>query len=164
MTGEPGSWVNGTAILRHIIHDRLDDPALLNGVIVADGSGLSAENRITAGMMTAWLNSFHNDSQLGPVFIESLAVAGQSGTLENRMSSLKTSGAVVQAKTGYINQVSCLSGFVTMPDGRRRCFSILVNGLKPGTVPLAKKLQDQVVTAIAQDFTETVATVATDAN
>jgi len=74
------------------------------------------------------------------------------------MQSVKTMGAIVQAKTGYINQVSCLSGFITMPDGRRRSFSILVNGLKAGasgnTVSDAKRLQDQIVTAIANEMAD----------
>ncbi len=152
MTGEPGSWINGTAIVRHIVHQRLNDPELASGIVVVDGSGLSAGNRVTARAMTAWLNTFVNDEKLGPLLLESLAVGGQSGTLTKRMTSSQLHGAIVQAKTGFINQVSCLSGFVTMPDGRRRSFSILANGLKDGTVPLAKKLQDQVVAAIADDL------------
>ncbi len=152
LTGEPGSWANGAAMARHVIQKRLGGPELAPGLIIADGSGLSAQNRITAGCMTAWLNSFHNDQQLGPAFIESLAVAGYSGTLENRMAWVRNSGCTVQAKTGYISNVSCLSGYVTTPDGRRRSFSVLVNGLKSGVVSSAKKLQDQIVAAIAEDL------------
>ncbi|MCZ6837267.1 MAG: D-alanyl-D-alanine carboxypeptidase [Planctomycetota bacterium] len=59
----------------------------------------------------------------------------------------------VQAKSGYINQVSCLSGYVTMPDGRCYAFSVLANGLSgPGSVQLAKKLQERVVSVIAQEL------------
>lgn len=155
LTGEPGSWMNGAAIARHIVHERLNDPKLAGGVLVADGSGLSQDNRVTAALMTAWLRSFHLDSRLGPPFIESLAVAGESGTLQKRYSNANLHGASVQAKTGYINGVSCLSGFVTMPDGRRRTFSVLVNNLRdPATVPAAKMLQDQVVIAIAEDLAQ----------
>jgi serine-type D-Ala-D-Ala carboxypeptidase/endopeptidase (penicillin-binding protein 4) len=155
MTGEPGSWLNGSTIIRHIIHERLDDPSLASGIVIVDGSGLSQDNRITATAMTAWLNSFSNDPKLGQVLIDSLAVAGQSGTLQKRYKQADLHGALVQAKTGYIKQVSCLSGFVTMPDGRRRVFSVLVNGLKDvSCVPLAKKLQDQIVCAIAEDMAE----------
>ena len=163
MTGEPGSWTNGTAIVRHILHKRLDDQKLASGVVIADGSGLSAQNRITASAMTAWLNTFHNDSTLGPVFMASLAVGGESGTLKKRFSnSAKLHGAVVQAKTGYINQVSCLSGYVSMPDGRRRAFSVLVNDLSPATISMAKKLQDQIVTAIAEDMATAAISLGSD--
>jgi serine-type D-Ala-D-Ala carboxypeptidase/endopeptidase (penicillin-binding protein 4) len=163
VTGEPGSWINGAAVMRHIVHKRLGDPQLAAGVIVADGSGLSAQNRVTAASMTAWLNSFHNDAKLGPVFIESLAVGGESGTLKSRLSdSNKLHGAVIQAKTGYINRVSCLSGYVTMSDGRRRAFSVLVNNLPSGSVSVAKKLQDQIVAAIAEDMATSTVTLGSD--
>ena len=163
LTGEPGSWTNGTAIVRHIIHPRLNDPALVSGIVVVDGSGLSADNKVTARTLTAWLDSLVNDPKLGSIFVDSLAVAGQSGTLNKRMNSASMRGVIVQAKTGYINQVSCLSGFVTTPDGRRRSFSVLVNNLKDGgTVSLAKKLQDQIVTAIAEDMAETAVTLGSD--
>ena len=138
--------------MRHIIHERLGDSELAGAVVVADGSGLSQDNRITAAMMTAWLASFANDSRLGPLLIDSLAIAGESGTLKKRYSKVNLYGATVQAKTGYINRVSCLSGFVTMPDGRRRTFSVLVNGLKADCISQAKQLQDQVVAAIAEDM------------
>jgi serine-type D-Ala-D-Ala carboxypeptidase/endopeptidase (penicillin-binding protein 4) len=152
LTGERGSFINGGAILRHIVHQRLRDPALASGLIVADGSGLSRDNRITAALMTAWLASFHNDPELGPTFIESLAVGSESGTLRKRYQSMDLSGAVVQAKTGYINGVSCLSGYVTGADGHRRTFSVLVNGFPAGGVGEAKKVQDQIVRAIARDL------------
>ncbi|HWB20209.1 MAG TPA: D-alanyl-D-alanine carboxypeptidase/D-alanyl-D-alanine-endopeptidase [Phycisphaerales bacterium] len=154
-TGEPGSWLNGSAIIRHVLLERLDDPALLAGVNIADGSGLSRENRITARMMTAWLKSFHDDQVIGPAFINSLAVGGESGTLESRFSGAQLGDAKVQAKTGYINQVSCLSGYVTMPDGRQQVFSVLVNNLKEGgTVRMAKNLQEKIVQAIIDNMSE----------
>jgi D-alanyl-D-alanine carboxypeptidase/D-alanyl-D-alanine-endopeptidase (penicillin-binding protein 4) len=152
LTGEPGSWVNGAAILRHIIHERLDDPALSSNVVITDGSGLASTDRVGASTMTAWLNSFHNDEKLAQMFVDSLAVGGKTGTLDNRFRSADLRGAIVQAKSGYINGVSCLSGYVTAPDGRRRSFSILMNSVRE--VSQAKKVQEQIVTAIAQDLAE----------
>lgn len=152
LTGEPGSWVNGAAIMRHIIHQRLGDAALSANVIITDGSGLASTNRVAAATMTAWLNSFANDERLAQVFIDSLAVGGQSGTLDKRFKSSDLRGAVVQAKSGFINGVSCLSGFVTAPDGRRRSFSILMNGVKD--VRQAKTVQEQIVSAIAEDLAQ----------
>lgn len=154
MTGEAGSFANGGAIMRHIVHERVGDSALAGTLVVADGSGLSRDNRISAGLMTAWLDSFHNDPVLGPVFLESMAVGAESGTLRKRYQALDLRGAMVQAKTGYINGVSCLSGFVTGEDGHRCSFSILVNGFPAGGVAAAKKVQDQIVAAIAKDLAE----------
>jgi D-alanyl-D-alanine carboxypeptidase/D-alanyl-D-alanine-endopeptidase (penicillin-binding protein 4) len=152
VTGEPGSWSNGAALVRHVMHDRLDRPALLEGVVVSDGSGLSRENRCSAAAMTAWLVSFHHDSDLGPVFGESLPTAGREGTLRQRFQGTDLAGMQVQGKSGYINGVSCLSGYVTAPGGPRRAFSVLVNGLRPADVRAAKELQERIVGLVARDM------------
>jgi len=153
MTRQPGSWMNGAAIVRHAVHERLEGSAVVNGLVVTDGSGMSRDNRVTAEILTAWLNTFHNDDRLGPIFIESLANPGDEGTLEKRFRSAHLQGATVQAKSGYINHVSCLSGFVTAADGRRFSFSVLGNDLKnPGEIAKAKRLQEQVVVAIAKEL------------
>lgn len=152
-TGQPGSWSNGGAIIRLVVHERLSNRILSSRVVVADGSGLSRENRVAPAAMTAWLNSFHNDETLGQVFIDSLAHAGVSGTLAKRFKNIDLHGGHVQAKTGFINGVSCLSGYVTMPDGRRRCFSIMVNDMPAHrTVYPAKRMQEKIVAAIAKDM------------
>ncbi|TVQ54043.1 MAG: D-alanyl-D-alanine carboxypeptidase/D-alanyl-D-alanine-endopeptidase, partial [Phycisphaerales bacterium] len=153
MTGQSGTWTNGSAVLRHAILDRLGTPSLVAGVVVADGSGLSRDNRVAPHTLTAWLNSFHNDSQLSDIFIASLAEPGGPGTLRNRFRNTNLYSAKVQAKSGYIREVSCLSGFVTMPDGRRRAFSIMVNDLSNATrVRRARQLQEEVVALIARDM------------
>lgn len=151
--GQPGSFANGAAAIRLAMSERLNDPAITTPIIIADGSGMSRENRITASFMTRWLNSFARDPEVSDMFLASLAVGGSSGTLSSRFDSRSLHGATVHAKTGYINAVSCLSGYVTMPDGRRRTFSILTNDLTaPGMVGVAKRLQEAVVEAIARDM------------
>ncbi len=158
VASEPGSWVNGTAVVRHVAHERLDNPNLAIRLVVRDGSGLSRENRIAAGTLTAWLNTFHDDPQLGELFIASLALGGESGTVAKRFRSVDLHGTTVQAKSGYIRHVSCLSGYVTAPDQRRRSFSILVNGLREaGSVARAKALQERILSAIAWDMTTATA-------
>ena len=153
LTNEPGNWVNGRSIVRHVVHARLGDPNIAARLIVADGSGLSRENHVAAGTVTAWLNSFHNDPKLAEIFTESLAEAGVSGTMKKRFKQVNLHGARVQAKSGYIRHVSCLSGFVTARDGRCRSFSILANDLtEPGSVGRIKALQESIVAAIALDL------------
>lgn len=154
LTNEPGSWSDGAAIVRHVYTQRVTDSNLATMLVVADGSGLSRDNRIAASSMTAWLDTFHDDGTLGKLFIESLARAGESGTLTNRFEGIDLHGTTVQAKSGYISFVSCLSGYVTAPDGRRRSFSILVNDLRqPGSVGKAKRMQEELISAIAWDLT-----------
>jgi D-alanyl-D-alanine carboxypeptidase/D-alanyl-D-alanine-endopeptidase (penicillin-binding protein 4) len=162
LTGEPGSWTNGCAMVRHIVHQRLNSPPLLATLTVADGSGLSRENRVSPGLLTTWLYSFHQDERLGATFIGSLAVAGESGTLRKRFQSVNQYGMTVQAKSGYIDGVSCLTGYVTSPDNRRLAFSIIVNELPPGTVAKAKRFQEKVVSRVAQHLAAEQVTLGSD--
>ena len=128
------------------------NPVLSAKVVVADGSGLSRQNRIAPATMTAWLNTFADDDRLGAIFINSLAVPGEKGTLRKRFREENLEeGTLVQAKSGYIDGVSCLSGYVTATDGRRRSFSIMVNRLTRSARP-AKRLQEKIVAAIAKDL------------
>jgi D-alanyl-D-alanine carboxypeptidase/D-alanyl-D-alanine-endopeptidase (penicillin-binding protein 4) len=162
VTGEPGSWAAGGAVLRRRVRDRLG-PGFLEGLQVADGSGLSRGNRVTASLVTAWLAEMHADEALSEVYLQSLAVAGSTGTLEKRFAGVDLHGATVRAKTGYINAVSCLSGYVTTPDGRTMCFSVLVNGLvEPGSVVTAKRLQERIVGAVAQELGVVPASLGSD--
>lgn len=151
---QPGSWANAAAAIRLVASKRIANPAFTRGLIVSDGSGLSRDNRVTAALMTAWLDSFHRDPELGPVFINSFAVGGASGTLEKRFRGAQFEGVTVQAKSGYINGVSCLSGYVTSSDGQRRSFSVLVNQIPAGKVANAKQLQETVVALIAESLRE----------
>lgn len=163
MTQQPGSWSNGASVLRHAAQARLDSHALLASIVVSDGSGLSRGNRVAARTLTAWLNTFHHDERLGPIFIESLAQPGEQGTLRRRFGSVDLNGAVVHAKSGYINEVSCLSGFVTATDGRRRSFSVLINDIpNRNALRHARSLQEQVVKIIADELMNESITLGSD--
>ncbi len=157
LTNEAGSWVNGAAVVRHVVHERLDSSNLAVKLIIHDGSGLSRDNRVAATTVTAWLNTFHDDERLGELFIDSLAVAGKSGTLSKRFRDVDLHGTTVQGKSGFIRSVSCLSGYITAPNQQRRSFSILINGLnEAGSVAKAKRLQERILASVARDMTTTV--------
>lgn len=160
---QPGSWMNGSAVARHAIHERLGNPGLVEGVVIADGSGLSRDNRVSPQTLSAWLNTFHRDSTLGPIFLESLAEPLTPGTLSKRFRNTNLHGTRVQAKSGYINGVSTLSGFVTSADGTRRSFSIMVNDIPgSGTLQRARQLQEQIVSLIAADIAVAPAQLGSD--
>ncbi|MFT5284317.1 MAG: D-alanyl-D-alanine carboxypeptidase/D-alanyl-D-alanine-endopeptidase (penicillin-binding protein 4) [Planctomycetota bacterium] len=96
------------------------------GFVQVDGSGLSRANRVSAQQMTTLLAAvFVSDDDTREAFMASLAVAGQSGTLENRMRGGPADGRV-HAKTGWISGVSSLSGFANADNGSEWAFSILV--------------------------------------
>jgi D-alanyl-D-alanine carboxypeptidase/D-alanyl-D-alanine-endopeptidase (penicillin-binding protein 4) len=93
---------------------------------------------------------------LRDIYVDSLAVGGESGTLGKRFNGTNLHDAVINAKSGFIDGVSTLSGFVTMPDGSRRAFSVLVNGFQKGQLWRAKALQERVVALIADDMASNV--------
>ncbi len=150
-TGRAGSWRDANAVIREIAAERLGATAadLLDGIVISDGSGLSRDNRVTATFLTAWLDSFDDDDALRLLYVESLSRGGdpEDGTLSRRFRDLPE-GCRVDGKSGYINGVSTLSGFVTVPDGRRWSFSVLCNNVAHD-IRGAKALQERVARAIA---------------
>ncbi|MDP6410122.1 MAG: D-alanyl-D-alanine carboxypeptidase/D-alanyl-D-alanine-endopeptidase [Planctomycetota bacterium] len=96
------------------------------GLVQVDGSGLSRDNRVTARQIAALLEVVAGlGGEVASAYLESLAVAGESGTLARRMGDAPTRGRV-RAKTGWIAGTSALSGVVETLSGRRLVFSILV--------------------------------------
>ena len=111
---------------------------------VADGCGLSKKNGISANAIARVL-AHDFSSRNRDIFIQSLSVAGQDGTLDNRFKDSDLRGRVM-GKSGFINGVSALSGFVHAKDDRWYAFSILMNGV--GDVATCKQLQERIVKAI----------------
>lgn len=93
-----------------------------DGVVLVDGSGLDANNRLTCSLLVDLLESFGSQS----VLAEGLALAGSTGTLREQLT---TPPAVrrVRAKTGTLRTSKALSGFYEVSDGAIT-FSLLLNG------------------------------------
>jgi D-alanyl-D-alanine carboxypeptidase/D-alanyl-D-alanine-endopeptidase (penicillin-binding protein 4) len=126
----------------------LDVP--VEGLVQVDGSGLSRDNRATARQITALLDAvLSKDARTGEAFRASLAVAGESGTLQDRMRGLADR---VHAKTGFIGGTSALSGVVETGSGRRLAFSILVEYPVSGGLNTSvwKPLQDDLCAELAR--------------
>ncbi|MGC8863818.1 MAG: D-alanyl-D-alanine carboxypeptidase/D-alanyl-D-alanine endopeptidase [Armatimonadota bacterium] len=117
-----GTWAAGAEVEKEFLAQIGLD---LTGINIADGSGLSRMNYVTARNIVDLLTqmSQHKHAQ---VFIESLPVAGVDGTLRSRMKGTAAEGNV-RAKTGYLSKVSTLSGYLTTRSGERLVFSILMN-------------------------------------
>lgn len=127
VTKEPGSWENGASVLRMLLSQRIGPKAAADTAI-ADGSGLSDQNRVTPETLTRWL-AVVADSKGGSDFVASLAQPGKPGTLHHRFKDAKLKNEL-RGKSGFINGVRCLSGYLTHPQtGRRVTFSILVNDI-----------------------------------
>ncbi len=103
-----------------------------------DGSGLSHDNRISASIMTSVLKDAYKNQVIWPEFESSLAVMGRSGTLRKRLRGLR--GGVIRAKTGSLNSVSSLAGYVFSDTGYRYAFATIGNGT---AVRQAKRLEEE---------------------
>jgi PBP4 family serine-type D-alanyl-D-alanine carboxypeptidase len=131
--GRPGSIADGAAV----IEDWADDRG--GGVTLHDACGLSYRNRASAGTLAALLDLARR-RPWGGVLAASLAAPGE-GTLAGRLAGLP-----VRAKTGtLIGDVSALSGYVRLRDGRWASFSILSRLPKDEAV----SLEDAIVRAVA---------------
>jgi len=138
--GDAGTTAAGAAVVRS---DLASAQVPLQGVVIADGSGLSLLDRLTANAVSALLVSVWNDPVLEKPFWSALPVAGENGTLEDRMESAPARGAV-RAKTGTTDRASALSGYVR----DRYVFAVLQNGW-PVSSWSARKAQDRFATALA---------------
>lgn len=181
-TGSPGSWETGAAAMRDDLRKRLGTSAA--AVRVSDGSGLSRDNAVTARIITRLLDMAYEEdrkraerakAEAGEpdmIFRNSLALAGREGTLRRRLT--QADQALTFAKSGFINQVTTLSGYVVLPPGeidadasalelsrftdgeRVVAFSLLFNNYRP---PIQnsdiRQIQDRIVLLIHQHMRRT---------
>jgi len=93
------------------------------GVHIADGSGLSRNDRVTARELTALLVKMWNNPEMRDILWHALPIAGVGGTMRHRLLD-EPHHRLLRAKTGTTDIASALSGFV----GRRFAFVAIENG------------------------------------
>jgi len=114
------------------------------GMVLLDGSGLSAGNRVSPSMLVGLLGNM-SAGPLWSTFWETLPEAGRPREL-GRMYRTAAAGNL-RAKTGTIERVSALSGVVRAADGERLAFSILLN--QAPSVARAKAVENQIGARLA---------------
>jgi D-alanyl-D-alanine carboxypeptidase/D-alanyl-D-alanine-endopeptidase (penicillin-binding protein 4) len=122
--GEPATLEKGAAAIADWSRDRGFD---LSNVDIDNGSGLSRSTHISALQMARMLSAaFH--SRFAPEFLASLPLAGMDGTLRSRMKS--SAAGSVRLKTGHLDGVSGVAGYVTTPGGKSFVLVSLVNNAR----------------------------------
>jgi D-alanyl-D-alanine carboxypeptidase/D-alanyl-D-alanine-endopeptidase (penicillin-binding protein 4) len=118
--------------------------------VIQDGSGLSYGDRLTAEGVVTVLGAMRQRDDFD-AYYESLPVAGEDGTLDDRMRGTAAAGNA-HAKTGTLNIAVCLSGYVESANDHLVGFSILMNGGSMGTTDWgrAATAQDKIVAALAK--------------
>ena len=117
-----------------------------DGIIQYDGSGLSRHNLVTPSSLVTLYTYMARQSPYSAAWLDSLTIGGVDGTLANRFKGAKTKGNV-RGKTGTIDQVAALSGYVTTAAGERLVFSIIINGVDRESVRVSTI--DQIVGFLA---------------
>ena len=112
----------GSAVVRAFLGEAGVDTTRL---AFYDGSGLSRHNLITADA-TLQLLTYMSRHRHAQVWLSAQPVAGVDGTLRTRMRNTAAAGNV-RAKTGTLDNVAALSGYVTSAAGERLVFSLIVN-------------------------------------
>lgn len=116
---------------------------------IVNGSGLFQGNRISAQQLAEMLTAAYRDPSIRPEYVAHLAIAGTDGTLARRLTDLRVP-RVVRAKTGTLNGVITLSGYVLGPRPESAyAFSVLTNGVE-GRHAAARALTDAVVRALVE--------------
>ncbi|WP_458109629.1 D-alanyl-D-alanine carboxypeptidase/D-alanyl-D-alanine-endopeptidase [Arthrobacter sp. R3-55] len=103
---------------------------------LADVSGLALENQVSARQFAEVVRAITSGPDLSlRTALEGFPVAGLTGTLDDRYVDDGTAegAGLVRAKTGTLNTVIALSGYVVDADGRLLVFSFIGNDLEPGT-------------------------------
>lgn len=122
----PGTWRAGSDAVRQILRQQAGID--IGNTIIADGSGLSRHNLIApATMMQVLQYIAQHDNELN--FISMLPLAGYDGSLQYR-AGLHQAGVdgKVSAKTGSLQGVYNLAGFITTASGQRMAFVQYLSG------------------------------------
>lgn len=133
---EPGTAAKG----REVINRWLTDLGLeTEGIFVDNGSGLSRETRIPAGvmaelLMTAWRHPYM------PEFIASMPLSGMDGTMRNRFRGTTLAGHL-HVKTGRLDDVYAIAGYVHARSGTRYVVVVFHNDKDVHRGP-GRELQD----------------------
>jgi len=138
--GKPTSAEKGLRLIDSLIVVTGMDPKLFK---VADGSGLSFYNLISAELLTNILKYiYQNNSEVFSKLFNSLPIAGIDGTLKNRMKNSPLFNNL-RAKTGSLSGISTLSGYLINKSKHLVAFTIFIQNFK-GSAKFARDAQDKI--------------------
>lgn len=141
---QPATAHSARSVMNRLIKKVGLDPKRYN---IADGSGLSLYNYVTAELEVRLLRYAFKNNNIYLHLHPSLPQAGTDGTLRKRMTSPFTQGNVY-AKTGTLSGISSLAGYCTAANGHRLAFAIINQGLLHGRN--GRSFQDRVCTILCQ--------------
>jgi serine-type D-Ala-D-Ala carboxypeptidase/endopeptidase (penicillin-binding protein 4) len=133
------SFYSTQAILNYIE----DNGIFQRGTAIVDGSGISRFDQVTTGAITGLLERVYFDVSIFEDYFNSLSIGGVDGTLRNRFTGTPAENNF-RGKTGTLNGVSSLSGYLQMKNGDDLIISIIFE-FSRGGANLHKDVQDQII-------------------
>ncbi|MDR6514549.1 D-alanyl-D-alanine carboxypeptidase/D-alanyl-D-alanine endopeptidase [Chryseobacterium camelliae] len=129
---------SGRVVVTEHLRERNFD---IQGLNYMDGSGLSRSNHVTPIAQAKFLTSLMDEKYYN-TYLHSLPVGGQSGTLKRMF--IGTGNGQVFAKTGTLNKVKTLAGYLKTNTGKTLVFSLMVNNYA-GSVDMVKKRMEKIL-------------------
>ena len=134
--GSPATPAKGQRAILDVLGERGIDT---RGLVIGNSAGLSREGRISARQLAAILGAAWRSPHM-PEYASSLAIAGLDGTMRNRFRRSPATGRM-HLKTGRLDDVSAVAGYVTAASGQRLIAIVLVNSPEAHRGP-GEELQD----------------------
>ncbi|HTD37863.1 MAG TPA: D-alanyl-D-alanine carboxypeptidase/D-alanyl-D-alanine-endopeptidase [Candidatus Limnocylindrales bacterium] len=138
-----GTEANGALVEKAIL---VRDGVPQSGLRIVDGSGLAPSDRV-APLTLAMLLARTAEQPIGPVFVGSLPRVGIEGTVRRR--HVTDARGVARAKSGHIENVNALVGYVQTRQHGRVAFAILVNDRRADDGPVYRGV-DQALDILAR--------------
>ena len=110
-----------------------------------NGSGLYRGTRSSTNALTHLLTRMTRAKHHGDSFIRTLPISGEEGTLKQRLNGPETKGKV-HAKTGTLDDVVSLAGYLETTDGKMLAFAVVVNGATPRLTKRIRQRIDRLIT------------------
>lgn len=139
-----GTTQSGARVERRVLGE-LGVP--IDGLRIIDGSGLATQDRVTP-MLLATLLTRMTSLEIGPAFVRTLPRAGIEGTV--RYHHLTDAAGRVRAKSGHIEGVNALAGYVQTRNHGRVAFAFIVNEPTDVDDDAVQRVYDLALDQIAQ--------------
>ena len=121
----PGSWREAIKLYKDILMNDLNLQE--NEFNIADGSGLSLKNLISANTINnLLLHIYQNEQEIRKLIFDALPQSGKDGTLKDKLNNINKDYTIL-AKTGTLDNTSSLSGYIIQDNNLRYIFSIIIN-------------------------------------
>lgn len=137
----PATWADGIAAVNRELA-KYGLPA--GGYRIGNGSGLFNATEVAPRQLVALLGNVHADYRIAGELAASLPTGGYDGTLARRYHGKAAFGRV-RAKTGTLDKVTTLAGYVGVESNHLLAFAVLVNDIPPGQRPTVRALIDEMM-------------------